>query len=166
MAGWTVAQVETQRKHIARLLLMRQEYETYDPRIQVRGGKIVSLFPSYFFVRVIDRWYPILGTIGIIRLLMSGEQPAFLADIQLTNIRKREKDGFVILPKKPRFRVGDSVRIVAGNFQGKIAVYDGMSGRDRDRVLLDLLGRKVPVDLARGQVEPLPIEPQSAPALA
>jgi transcriptional antiterminator RfaH len=165
MAGWTVCQVETQRKHVARILLMRQEYDTYDPRIRMRGGKVVSLFPSYFFVRVIERWYPIINTIGVIRVLMAGECPAYLDEQILIKIKRRERGGFVVLPKKPTFTIGDQVRIIGGNFQGKIAIWDGMTGKDREHVLLDLLGRKVRLDLARGQVEPLPVEPVVTPAL-
>jgi len=60
MSYWAVAQTEPMREHTVRLLLMRLGYETYAPRIRHRK-RIALLFPTYVFVRVIQRWYPILS---------------------------------------------------------------------------------------------------------
>src|SRR5580765_3420468 len=98
---WWVVQTESQREHIVRLLLMRNGFTTYAPRIKHRG-RIGWLFPTYVFVRTWSRFYPILWTTGVVRLLMCGEQPASLADDIIANIRKREIGGFVKLPPPTR----------------------------------------------------------------
>lgn len=158
MTYWAVVQIEPQYAHVVRLLLMRAKYETYLPRIRVRG-RIAPLFPGYLFVRITDRWYPVMWTAGVVRLLMSGDRPARLAEKVVDEIRKRQIGGFVKLPPPPTLRKGQQVRIVRGSFEGQTALYEGMGTRERERVLLNLLGQKVPVELPSRDLEPLPVAP-------
>jgi len=62
-------------------------------------------------------------------------------DAVIDEIRSRERGGLIELPKPPRARPGDAVRILRGPFEGKLAVYAGMKPRARVEVLLGLLGR-------------------------
>ena len=154
---WAVVQCETQREHAVRLLLMRMSLETYLPRIKVRN-RITPLFPSYLFVNLAQkpRWYPILWTPHVTRLLMAGDRPAQLPEEVVTQIRKREHNGLVKLPNASRrFRKGQEVRIIRGSFEGYIGLYEGMSGKDRERVLLELLGQAVTVELPGKDLAPL-----------
>jgi transcriptional antiterminator RfaH len=155
-AYWAVVQIESQCEHVVRLLLMRAGFTTYLPRIKHRG-RIQPLFPGYMFVRLTDQWYSVVWTIGVIRLLMSGDQPAKLGEKIVEGIRKREVGGFVRLPSPPRMRKGQTVRIIRGYFEGQIAIYEGMTSKDRERVLLNLLGQSVPVELPSSDLEPLPV---------
>ena len=155
MSYWSVVQVESQCEHVVRLLLMRSNFETYLPRIKFRS-RISLLFPTYIFIRLAERWYPILWTPHVVRLLMSGDQPAKLPEDVVTQIRKREHGGFVKLPIQ-RLKKGQKVRIVRGSFEGHIALYEGMTSKDRERVLLNLLGQSVPVELPSRDLEPLPV---------
>ena len=151
---WWVVQTESQREHIVRVLLMRARYETYLPRIKHRS-RISPLFPSYLFVRAVEQFYPVRWTEHVVRLLMLGDQPACLSDKIVDEIRKRQIGGFVKLPPPTRLKRGQRVRITRGSFEGQVAVYEGMSGKDRERVLLDLLGQKVSVELPDRDLEPL-----------
>ena len=54
----------------------------------------------------------------------------------------------ITLPRAPRLSPGQKVRVVRGSFEDRIGIYDGMSGIDRECILLDLLGRQVQVTLA------------------
>jgi transcription antitermination factor NusG len=151
---WAVVQTEAQREHVVRLLLMRIQHETYLPRIKVRG-RIVPLFPNYVFVRCVARqWYPILWTPHVIRLLMAGDRPAQLSEEVVSQIRKREHNGIVKLPSR-QFRKGQKVQITRGSFKGYIGLYEGISGKDRQRILLELLGQTVPVELSEKDIAPL-----------
>jgi len=157
MSFWAVVQAEAQREHAVRLLLMRLGFETYMPRIRVRN-RTSLLFPTYIFVRVIDRWYPILWTAHVVRLLMAGDRPAHLKDEIITTIRKREIGGYVKLPLPNRqFKSGQKVRVIAGSFNGQIGLYQGQTSRDRERVLLELLGQAVPVELPGKDLAPLSV---------
>jgi transcriptional antiterminator RfaH len=42
-----------------------------------------------------------------------------------------------------RYAVGEALRVAAGPFADLVGIYEGMSGRDRVVLLLDMLGRKV-----------------------
>ena len=155
---WAVVQCEAMREHAVRLLLMRGHYVTYLPRIKLYG-RITPLFPSYLFVNIACmRWYPILWTPHVIRLLMAGDQPAKLPEDIVTHIRKREQNGLVKLPNVSRqLKKGQKVRVIRGSFEGQIGLYEGMSGKDRERVLLELLGQAVVVDMPGKDIAPLPV---------
>jgi transcription antitermination factor NusG len=155
---WIVAQVEPGCEHLARLFLMR-DHETYAPRIRVRK-KIALLFPSYLFVRIELRWYDVRWSPRVVRVLMNGESPAELPERVVLDLHKREHGGFVRLPPPPgkALKAGEKVRILSGSFMGHIAVYQGQSAHERICVLLDLLGRSVPTELAKGdQIGALPV---------
>ena len=153
---WAVVQTEAQREHAVRLLLIRAQYETYFPRLKERG-RIVPLFPSYLFVRLISgQWWSIMWTPHVIRLLMAGDRPAQLSEHIVSQIRKREHNGLVRLPTR-QFRKGQKVQITSGSFKGYIGLYEGISGKDRQRILLELLGQTVPVELSEKDLAPLSI---------
>jgi transcription antitermination factor NusG len=81
-------------------------------------------------------------------LLNERNEPVALRDTVIAELRSREdRNGFVILPKKEKYRIGQQVRVISGQFAGQLALYDGMSSRQRERVLLGLLGQIVPVEL-------------------
>ena len=83
-----------------------------------------------------------------VRLVRNGNEPAVVPISIVDELRRRENaDGFVQLDHRPNFSRGDKVSVLAGAFQDCFGLYEGMSGRDRVMVLLDLLGRKVRVVL-------------------
>lgn len=160
MSHWAVAQTESQREGVAANFLGKNSYETYLPKISTKAGsreRVVPLFPTYIFVQIEDRWWSIQRTIGVLRVLMWGDRPAVISDKTIVAIQKREgTNGLVKLPKVPGLARGDGVMIHGGSsFAGRIGVYDGMAGTDRSRVLLNLLGRSVPVSVCTSQVRPL-----------
>jgi transcription antitermination factor NusG len=156
--SWWCIQTEAQREHMVRLLLMRDGFETYAPRIKYRG-RISFLFPTYLFVGAREQFYSVLWTPGVVRLLMSGDRPAHLGAEVITEIHKREsRDGFVKLPAaREGLRKGQGVRVTKGSFAGHLGLYEGMSSRDRAKVLLELLGRKVSVEMAQSDISPLDV---------
>ena len=155
MAFWSVAQTEPQRENVAVHFLGEQGFETYLPVIKAQR-RLLPLFPSYLFVRIENAWWAIGRTIGVLRVLCNGDHPAESRDEIVMKIKAQEKNGVVKLPTpRPKFIVGDKVSVVTGSFMGQIGIYDGMSGKARERVLLDLLGRKVPVELPKNAIEPL-----------
>jgi transcriptional antiterminator RfaH len=157
---WAVAQTESQRESIAATFLNQANYETYLPKIVVKTAarqRIVPLFPAYIFVRIVDQFWTVRWTIGVLRLIMADNHPAIVGDKIITAIRKREgENGLVRLPNIPSGpRLGQQVRIIRGSFADRIGIYDGMHGPDRVRILLDLLGRSVPVSLPPIDIQPL-----------
>jgi len=160
-ATWFVAQTESQRESVAERWLKDQNFETYLPRIKVKSvirervvDRLAPLFPSYVFVGAVAYWQPIVRSVAVLDLLHVDEAPARLDDAVLDRIRAQERDGIVALP--PRLRRGDRCRVKRGSFFGHLGIYDGARPRQRERALLDLFGRFVGVEFARGTLEPVP----------
>jgi transcription antitermination factor NusG len=160
MSFWAVAQTLTDRERTTATLLERSGYDVLAPRARFAIGdgafRIGALFPGYLFVKVIDRWYSIQWTVGVLRLIMAGDQPAKCPNWEIEKIRRATgSNGLVRLPKEPRLSPktkiveGSSVRILTGTFQGLSAIYQSTSARQRQLVLLDLLGqRNLPIELS------------------
>src|SRR5262245_28195949 len=144
--NWAVVQTEAQREQAVRLLLNRIGFEVYCPRIKVRK-RIKPLFPGYLFTQLGQHFYQVLWTPHVLRLLMSGDQPARLDDSIIAELRRPELGGFVRLSQVDRIRKGQSVRVIRGNFQGLTAIHNGMSSHDRVAILLEFMNQKVTVHL-------------------
>jgi transcription antitermination factor NusG len=109
-----------------------------------------SLFPNYLFLRVERGWWDARWCCGVAALIMSGEEPAKLADAVINDIRSREVRGYVQLPEQPRLQPGDPVRVVRGALAGLPGLVDGLRPNERVAVLLAVLGR---VTLSAADVE-------------
>ena len=155
---WYVAQTRPHAEVKASWHLQRQGFETYLPRYlkKRRHARRVDtvaapLFPRYLFVAVdmtTQRWLSIQSTIGVSRLVSDGERPAAVPITVLEALRRREDaSGLIQLDNRPRFLPGDKVSVLGGAFQDCYGLYEGMSGNDRVTILLELLGRKVRVNL-------------------
>jgi len=84
---------------------------------------------------------------------MGGIQPARVPDGVIAEIRARERDGLVELPKRAKFRIGEAVRVRAGPFNGSLALYAGQRPHERVLVLLALFGSQQKVELPKDAVE-------------
>src|SRR5262245_29703186 len=116
---WCAAQLEPRRDGLALHCLRQAGFETYAPRLRerriLRGRKVVQtplLFPGYLFVLIELQWHTARWSPGVARIVMDGMAPARVPDRVIAAIRSRETGGLVELP--PKFRRGDSVRILRG----------------------------------------------------
>jgi transcriptional antiterminator RfaH len=162
MAYWTAAQLSRQRERVALHCLALAGFETYQPRLREqrihRGRRTETtpaLFPGYCFVLVQLQWRAAHYCPGVIRLVMDGLQPAHVPDSVIAEVRSRERDGLIELPK-PRLRRGDPVRIRHGPFRERLALYDGQAPHERVAVLLELLGGPHRVTLSKQDIEAAP----------
>ena len=153
-ARWYVVQTHGHAEPKAFTHLARQGFTAYLPRYLKRRRHArrietvaAPLFPRYLFVTVdimCQRWRSIHSTIGVARLVCNGDDPVPVADEVIETLRAREDEqGFVTLRQRPRFAVGEKVRVLDGVFADCLGLFDGMKDSDRVAVLLDLLGRKV-----------------------
>ena len=114
----------------------------------------LELFLGYCFVLIVhDRWYAARWCPGVTRLVLAGERPAIVPDAIIDGLRQRERAGFIELPKPPRFKRGDPVKVSAGSFAGHLGLYDGQRPHERVAVLLALLGASVRVTLPKDDIE-------------
>jgi transcriptional antiterminator RfaH len=158
MAFWAVARCVTRHEGFAAQQLEAAGFTVFLPRTTLG-----ALFPSYVFVRVIDRWRRIDRTVGILGVVRFGDVPAKMPDADIAALQSRiDSHGLIRLPPPPptparRKRIipiGAKVKVASGPFRGFTGIYAGQTARERERILIDMLGRKAPVELLRGQLAP------------
>jgi transcriptional antiterminator RfaH len=152
--AWVVVNAQPHKEQIALENLERQGFHAYCPMIRKRVKHarycrelLRPLFPSYLFVHVqpdLQRWRPMLSTVGVRTLVRFGEQPSFLDDGFITALKSREVDGAITAPPS-RYQVGQQVRIDGGAFDGLVATIIEMDEKDRMVLLMNVLSRPVKV---------------------
>ena len=144
---WCAAQLQPQRDGLALNFLRQAGFETYAPRLRERrrahGRAVVRtplLFPGYAFVLITLQWHTARWAPGVVRLIMDGIAPAVVPATVIDGLKAREVGGLIELPRPPKFRPGDRVRVLHGPLIGQIGLYAGMKPHQRVEVLLALLG--------------------------
>jgi transcription antitermination factor NusG len=133
--------------------------ETYAPEFppgprtksgSVRDRKHRWVFPGYVFFRIptgfaewdIIRWAP-----GVRRMLQEDGEPASLSDEIVGRLRQRLAERSLV-PTMSRLRQGDRLVIESGPLRMVDAIFDKeLDTGARLRILIDLLGRRVPVEV-------------------
>lgn len=151
---WFAANIRPNCERKAVLNLERQGFETFLP-VQVktvrhaRQSRTVCrpLFPGYLFVALDlrrDRWRSVNGTYGVVALVMSGGQPAQIPCGIVEGLIGMSSPLGVI-----RFNhelgPGQRVKILTGPFADFIGTLERLDGQGRVRVLLDMMGGRIPV---------------------
>jgi transcriptional antiterminator RfaH len=160
MGYWACAQTAPHRESVARHFLQLAEFEVYFPQIRERRlaktGKVEvvrPLFPNYLFIRIELQWCAAGKAVGVARLILDGERPAIVSDQIVEDLRRRERNGFVHLPRQSKYRRGDKLRIVAGPFCGRLVLCEGMTPRERVLVLLRMFGTERKIEVSQNAVE-------------
>jgi transcriptional antiterminator RfaH len=155
---WCCAQVEPRRERLASHCLTLGGYEIYQPLLREqrrsRGRKITvtpPLFPGYLFVWV--GWWDARWSPGVVRLVMDGLLPAHVPDAVISEIRSRERGGFVELLPKLRLEPGARVRVLQGPLQDQIGLLAALRPHERVLLLLQMLGGQQRVELASNAIE-------------
>ena len=157
---WCCAQVEQSRDRLAWHCLTLAGYNIYQPLLREQrrshGRKIIvtpPLFPSYLFIWVVRGWWDARWAAGVRCLIMDGEVPARVPDAVISEIKSRERNGFVELPKARGLTPGMRVKVLRGPLQTQIGLLAALRPHERVLVLLQLLGGQQRVELARSSVE-------------
>jgi transcriptional antiterminator RfaH len=153
--SWYVAFTQPNSEMRSIVHLCNQGFATYLPRFlkRRRSGRrteqvLSPLFPRYVFVGLDlkrQRWRSVNGTVGISHLVCQGEWPAPLDERVIQAIADREGVDGLIRLAPATFKPGQVVRVTDGVFAEQFGFYEGLADRDRIRILLNLLGRKVRV---------------------
>src|SRR5262245_15135467 len=157
---WACAQLKPQQERLALHCLGLAGFETYLPRLRehrVRGSRRIeiapALFPGYCFILITLQWSNAYYAPGVRRVILDGEVPARVSDRIIDDLRKRERNGLIELPKPRILCAGDPRRIRRGPFAGHLALYAGMAPHERVAVLLALLGGQQRMTLPKSDVE-------------
>jgi transcriptional antiterminator RfaH len=77
------------------------------------------LFPGYLFLMIKLQWHAAKVAPGVTRLVMDGLTPARVPDRVIEELRRKERNGVIELPKPPpRLCPGGRVKVVGGPLKG------------------------------------------------
>lgn len=139
----------------------RQSFKPYPPVFyDYRCKRRLPLFGRYFFVdlgRDKSRWSAIHSTRGVLYVISNNGELSFVPASEIAKLKAMENDNGVIeLPrhelfsqhgrkpepiKEKHFLPGQQVRITQGTFAGEIGLYEGMTIKQCEAVLLGWMGR-------------------------
>lgn len=160
--AWYVVRSKPRRERYAQSQLVRRDVETFLPRIVERRRRscepvTAPLFPGYLFarIRLEDQYTSVIWTPGVSSIVAFGDAPAPVEAGVIEFLQERcQGNGLIVA--KPSFAAGDRVRVVDGPLQGLHGIVQGRaSGRDRVRVLMELLRRRTQVTLSSDLLESL-----------
>ena len=140
---WFVVMTNSQRESFVADRL--SSLSPYLPIFKNSKGRLRPLFVGYLFVPRIEDWGMIRNTVGVRDLLMSGDHPACIPSMVILGWKAKERGGVVQLPKPPKFRAGERLTITQGSLKYRTVIYAGMSGKDREKVLIEMLGQYVSI---------------------
>src|SRR3954470_17535690 len=158
---WYAAQTLHRRERGAELQLEAQGFTSFLPQITrtVRHARQLrtvrtALFPCYVFVRLDlerDRWRSVNGTYGVARLVMADGRPVPLpTGVVESLLDLRDANGVVRLDRD--LAVGQRVEVIAGPFAQALGDLARLDGPGRVKVLLDIMGGRVPVSVPRASL--------------
>ncbi len=156
---WFVVHSLPHRESGAKGHLENQGYRTFLPRrlkTRLHARKLETIlapfFPRYLFIALNlkrDRWRSVNGTFGVSRLSMEGELPkpvargvveALIAASDARDVLRFDAGGHL--------NVGERVQVLAGPFADQFGVLERLGDHGRVRILLELMGACVPVEVS------------------
>ena len=161
MPFWSVVRSLPHREAFAaERLRIDHGFEVFLPLVQTKRAS-QPLFAGYLFCRIVDRWRSINSTLGVLCLVRTGDCPARCPDREIDSLKAMiDGHGYIKLPETPpalvrrKITIGSKVRITSGPFAGMSGLYAGQSTRERELILLNLLGSQRPVAIAASLVAP------------
>jgi transcription elongation factor/antiterminator RfaH len=155
---WFAVNAQAQRELRAMRQLENQGYHVYLPqRLKTvrRSRKLVTVvapfFPRYLFITLDlsrDQWRAINSTFGVSALVMAGERPQPVPPgVVEAMVAATDDNGLLSFERS--LKVGATVRLLAGPFAEQLGVLERLDDGGRVRVLLDIMGGAVPVQVAR-----------------
>lgn len=160
-SGWNV--LYTYPKHEKKVVRNLQDkgIEAYVPLHKVarrwsdRVKKVeVPLFPGYVFTRIsFKNRHQLFNTNGIIKMLFSDNQPAYVSNKVITDIRRIIENGVVINNECSLLQEGNEVRIIDGPFAG----LEGTIMRNKKRMLIKIesIHQCISIDAESFNLEPV-----------
>lgn len=156
--AWYVIHTKPRQEARALTNLMQQGYQCFLPVITLEKlscGRLnlveEPLFPRYLFIcldhgRHGQNWAPIRSTIGVSGLVTFGSSPAKMHH-DLIDLLLQQQENLSKAPER-LFQSGERLLIGSGAFAGLEAVYQMASGDNRAMVLIELMGKLAPMQIA------------------
>ena len=112
-----------------------------------------NLFPGYVLVKMVmtdESWYVVRNTRGVTGFVGAASKPEPLSEAEINALGVEQRS------VKVDYEVGDSVEVMDGPFSGMTGVVDKIdTAEGRVRVMVFVMNRETPVDLAMDQIAPI-----------
>lgn len=162
---WYVAATQPQKEALAQGQLQNQGFGAFVPRFRKQrrlARRVVDVlapvFPGYIFVQAEPAQYPwrsINSTRGVRQLIGAGSgSPKSVAPDVMAAIFARCSSG-LIDTLMPVLVPGMAVKFISTAFADRIATIEQLDERGRIRVLLEILGQPVSLNVDAGALEPV-----------
>ena len=161
---WFVLQTAPQRELQLSKLLETRGVRAYVPQFPVprrakadsiRSSRPRLVFPGYLFFKVqagFRDWDAVHWAAGVRRILQQGGGPAVVDDAVVDHLERRLAAGELKNTKR-HFRSGQPVLIERGALAAVDAIFDRyLDTNSRVRVLVEMMGRPVPVQIDLGDL--------------
>ena len=112
----------------------------------------VKLFPSYVYVKMTmtdESWHAVRNITGVTGFVGPGSRPTPLTEAEVEALNIEQKTA-----KALAFKVGDTVKVIAGLFEGFEGTVQSISDDQKTVTVLTQTGRRaMPVELGTNEVE-------------
>ncbi len=162
LRSWFVIHTKPGNEHRVETNLSHQEIEAFLPlfeTFQHAQGKLIQkikpLFPNYLFAKldIEAHYYKVKWTRGVGRILGVGSEPVPISEKVIRAIKERMGENNLVR-LDDGLEQGAVVQFTAGPFKDLMGVFDKkISDGKRVRVLLNLIGVDVPVQVSRYQIK-------------
>jgi transcription antitermination factor NusG len=162
-ARWYAVNTLPHREFRARHQLENQGFSVFLPQglKTVRHARklttvLAPFFPRYIFVELdltFHRWRSVNGTFGVRSLVMQGETPHPVPP-GIIETMLESADHNDVLRFEHDLKIGCEVRLVAGPFAKQLGILDRLDDSGRIRVLLQIMGGTIPVQVPRDYAIP------------
>src|SRR5580693_8153816 len=145
MSFWCCVRSLPRREVYASERIQAAGFVTFLPMVHTKRAS-TPLFPGYVFTFVIEQWRALNSCFGVLAVVRTGDCPCRMPDAEIEALKAMVVGGYVRLPEAPAapakrvIAIGSRVRITSGPFGGWHGLYDGVGARDREKILLNLLG--------------------------
>ena len=161
-AHWFCLKSQPKHEHFAAAgIRQMMGLEVFAPRLRYRKATrrgpvwfVEALFPGYLFAQFVyrDLYRQVQASPGITSIVRFGTRIAALNESVIGSLRQFSGEDEVIVVD-PEIKVGDTIRITEGAFQGLEAIVTQvLPAKERVKVLLDFLGRPIEAEVQRPKV--------------
>ena len=155
---WYLVFTKPKEEEKAKKNLENQGFESFMPKISVikKGEKISSkvelMFPRYIFTKLKkedSNWIKINSTYGVNKVVAYGGMPAFIPESLINELKIKCGERGILEQKKifTNYNKGDRISIKDGIFKGKDAILLSFKGKDRVRVLLEIINHSSAIEM-------------------
>ena len=124
--------------------------EVFEVKNGVQKQTMKKMFPGYVLINMVmndDTWYVVRNTRGVTGFVGPGSKPVPLDDAEI------DRMGIHNTEVTMDFKVGDSVTVVSGVWEGTAGVIKSINeGKQSVTIHVDMFGRETPVELAFSEV--------------